>query len=66
MVSVLVLLPQYLNKFYLEVVHSILHLLKVFLHPFVLAFIVALNLISYYLGIAVHDHIFSSYCLGKI
>jgi len=62
----LVLLPRYLNKLYLEVVHSILHLLKVLLHPFILAFIVAFNLTGYYLGIAVHDHIFNSCCLGKI
>ena len=61
-----VLLPWYLNKLYLEVIHSILHLLKVLLLPFVLAFIVALNLTSYYLENAIHDHIFNSYRIGKI
>ena len=44
----------------------ILHLLKVALHLFVLAFIVAIDLASYYLGIIVNNHIFNSYRLGEI
>ena len=66
MAGVLVLLPWYLNKLRLKVVNSILHLLKILLHLFVLAFIVAIDLASYYLGIAVHDHICSSCHLGEI
>ena len=62
----LILLPWDLNKLHLEVVNSILHMLEVLLHPFVLAFIVPINLTSYYLGIAVHNHIFSSCRLGKV
>ena len=59
MISVLILLSWDLNKLHLEVDNLILHLFEV-LHPFDLAFIVYINLTSYYLGIAVHDHIFSS------
>ena len=66
MVDVLVLLPYYLNKLHLEFVNSILYLLKVLFHPFILALIVAVNLVDYYLGIAIYDHAFSSCYLGKI
>ena len=66
MAGVLVLLPWYLNKLHLEVINSILYLLKVLLHPFVLALIVVVNLADYYLGIAVYDHAFSSSPLGEI
>ena len=66
MVSVLILFPWDLNKLHLDVINSILYLLKVFLHPFVLTLIVAINLADYYLGIAVYDHIFSPCCLGEI
>ena len=62
----LVLLPWDLNKLYSEATNSILHLLEVLLHPFILAFIVAINLTGYYLGIAVYNQIFSSCCLGKV
>ena len=62
----LVLLPQYLNKLHLEVIHLIIHLLKELLHLFVFAFIVTINLTGYYLEIVVHNHIFSSCYLGKI
>ena len=65
-VNALVLLPWKLNKLYLEVANSILHLLEVLLHLFILALIVAINLAGYYLGIAVHDQIFSSCHLGKV
>ena len=62
----LILLPWYLNKLHLEVVNSIPHLLKVLLHPFVLTFIVTIDLAGYYLAIAIHDHIYSSCRLGEI
>ena len=62
----LVLLPWYLNKLHLEVINSILYLLKELLHLFFIAFRVIANLANYYLGIAVYNHTFSSCCLGKI
>ena len=62
----LVLFPWDLNKLHLEVVNLILYLLKVILHPFVFAFIVTVNLVDYYLGIAVYDHTFSSCRLSEI
>ena len=62
----LVLLPWYLNKLHLEVVNLIIHLLKVLLHPFDLAFMVPIDLAGYNLRIAVHNHICSSCHLGKI
>ena len=55
-----------LNHICPNIINSILHLLKVLLHPFVLAFIVAIDLAGYYLGITVHDHICSSCLLGEI
>ena len=66
MVGVLVFLPWYLNKIHLEVAYSILHLLKVLLHPFILAFIVAINLTGHYLRVTIHDHICSSCHFGEI
>ena len=66
MVGVLVLFHWYLNKLHLKVAQSILHLLKVLLHPFVLAFIVAINLTGYCLRVAIHDYICSSCRFGKI
>ena len=57
MVGVLILLPWYLNKFHLEVVYPTLHLLKVLIHPFVLAIIIAINLTGYYLGIAARPYL---------
>ena len=62
----LILLPWYLNKLHLEVVNSILHLFKVLLYSLILAFIAAINLASYYLGITINNHIFSSCHLGEI
>ena len=65
MVSVLVLLLWDLNKLCLEIVYSILHLLKVLLHLFTLAFIVVVNLTSDYLRVAIHNHI-RGCCFGEI
>ena len=62
----LVLLLWDLNKLYLEVANLTLHLLEILLHLVILAFIVAINLTGYYLGIAIYDQIYSSYRLGKI
>ena len=62
----LILLYWDLNKLYSEVANSILHLLEILLHLFILAFIVVINLTSYYLGIVVYDQIFSFCCLGKV
>ena len=62
----LILLPWYLNKRRLEIVYSILHLLMVLLHLFILAFMVAINVIGHYLRVIIHDHICSSCRLGKI
>ena len=64
MVSVLDLLPCDLNKLRLETVHSSLHLLKVLLHSFALAFIVVINLARDYLRVAIYDYIRGSYCFG--
>ena len=55
LVGALFLLLWDLNKLYFKVVNLVLHLLKVLLHPFILAFIVPLNLTGYYLGIVVYD-----------
>ena len=55
-----------LNKLCLEVVYSILHLLKVLLQLFVLAFIVAVNLTSDHLRVAIYDHIHGSCYFGEI
>ena len=66
MVSMLVLLPWDLNKLCLKVVYPILHLLKVLLHPFALALIVAINLISDYLSVAIYYHIHGFFYFGKI
>ena len=60
----LILFPWDLNKLRLEPVHSSLHLLKVLLHPFALAFIVANNLTGDYLRVAIYDYIHGSYCFG--
>ena len=62
----LVLHPWNLNKLYLEAANLSLLLLKILLHPFTLALIVAINLTSYYLGIVVYDQIFSSCRLCKV
>ena len=62
----LVLFPWDLNKLYSKAANSILYLLEVLLHPFILAFIVAINLTGYYLRITIYDQIFNSYCLGKV
>ena len=62
----LILLPWYLNKIHLDVVNSILYLLKILLHSFILALIVAINLADYHLGIAIYDHTLSSCRLGEI
>ena len=61
----LVLLPWYLNKLHLEVVNLIIHLLKVLLHPFDLAFIVPIDLAGYNLRIAVHNHIIAPVTLER-
>ena len=53
MVDVLILLSWYLKKFHFEVTYLIIHLLKVLLHSFFLAVIVAINLTGHYLGITV-------------
>ena len=66
MVNVLILLPWYLNKLCLEVAYSILHLLKVLLHPFILTFIVTIDLTGYYLRVVIHDYICSSCRFGEI
>ena len=66
MVSVLILLLWDLNKLCLEIVYSILHLLKLLLHLFALAFIVAINLTSDYLRVAIHNHIRGSCYFGEI
>ena len=51
----LVFFPWDLNKLRLEVVYSILHLLKVLLHPFVLTVIVIVDLTSDYLRVVIYD-----------
>ena len=62
----LVLLLWDLNKLYLEVANLTLHLLEILLHLVILAFIVAINLTSYYLGIVIYNQVFSFYHLGKV
>ena len=54
------------NKFYLKAANSIIHLLEVLLHPFILALIVAVNLTGYNLGIAVYNHIFKFCCFCQV
>ena len=66
MVGTFVFLPWDLNEFDFKAVDSILHFFQVFLHSFISALVVAIDLARYYLGIIMYDHIFSTCCLREI
>ena len=55
-----------LNEFNFETADSILHFFQVLLHPLISALVDAANLTCYYLGIAMHDHIFNICCLCEV
>ena len=66
MVSTFVLLLRDLNEFDFETVDPILHFFQVLLYPLISALVVTINLTCYYLGIAMHDHIFGICCFCEV
>ena len=65
-VRAFVFLPWDLNEFDFKAADSTLHFLQVLLHSLISALVVAIDLACYYLRIAMHNPIFSTYCLREI
>ena len=55
-----------LDNFSFQVIHSCLYFIKVFLHPFALALVVSIYLVSDDLKVIVDDYPCGSYCFGEV
>ena len=65
MIGAFVLLPWDLDELDLGTTNLTLHLIEVSFHSFTIAFVAAIDLTSYDLGVAVYDHVFSPCCLAR-
>ena len=65
MISAFILFPRDLDEFDLKTTDLILHLLKVLLYSFALAFIVTINLAGYDLGVAVYNYVLASAAFAR-